>query len=117
MRSGGEFRCQAKFGGVVKDSFDPSVAAREVSDRIVSWLKEKFEVKRLSYVRIDGVMRLGKDVISAEGDGGLGEFIVMEVECIEPALSWSTRGGDYVYGLKVFAQEVLRRIDINDHYQ
>ncbi|KAI5788987.1 hypothetical protein DFH27DRAFT_217111 [Peziza echinospora] len=102
---GHEFRCQARFGGVYVDSIDPPVPAREVSDRIVSWLKDKFGVERLSYVRVDGVMRSGNVSIPAEGEVALGEFVVMEVECIEPALSWPTRGGDN--GLKLFAQEVL----------
>jgi len=70
----GEFRCQAEFGGGITELAPSQVPAKaiEVAEKIMRYLNEN--VGMATYCRVDGV--IGTD----------GEFVLMEVEGIEPHL-------------------------------
>ncbi|CZR68603.1 uncharacterized protein PAC_18502 [Phialocephala subalpina] len=77
-----EFRCQKEFGGTVIDDVDPPRVALEVAQRLVDWLQGKFGMHGgVDYMRVDGVVN------------EQGNFVLMEVECIEPELFYGCRGG------------------------
>lgn len=71
----GEFKCQAEFGGGIAELTlaDVPETAVMTAQKIVRWLSEKFHVEVVPYCRIDGVIREG-------------QFVLMEVEAIEPHL-------------------------------
>lgn len=71
----GEFKCQAEFGGGIAElaSADVPEIAVATAQNIVQWLGEKFQLEVVPYCRIDGVIREG-------------QFVLMEVEAIEPHL-------------------------------
>ena len=80
----GEFRCQAEFGGSTQELNRNEVpqGALETTQQLVRYMEEQFEAgseegrgKGLVCARIDGIMR-GED------------FVLMEIEAIEPHL-WS----------------------------
>lgn len=69
-----EFRCQAEYGGDTTELSIDQVPAQaiKVAERIMAYLDSS--VGRTTYCRIDGVIR------------DSGEFVLMEVEAIEPHL-------------------------------
>ncbi|KAF8476247.1 hypothetical protein BDZ91DRAFT_212016 [Kalaharituber pfeilii] len=81
-----EFRCQAKFGGTRDDTVPPPAVAREAGDRVLRWLDAKFGGE-VVYVRVDGVVR------QPSQSGAKPEFLIIEVECIEPILFLEGEGG------------------------
>ena len=87
----GEFRCQGEFGGSVAEigKVDVPKNALETAHGIMSYMTKKFPPRmtgngksqeRIVYARIDGIMK---------GD----EFLLMEVEAIEPHLWLETDAG------------------------
>jgi glutathione synthase/RimK-type ligase-like ATP-grasp enzyme len=71
----GEFRCQAEFGGDEREIKPEEVPeqARQTAAKVMHFLNEK--VGEVTYCRIDGVVRKLT-----------GEFVLMEIEAIEPDL-------------------------------
>lgn len=67
----GEFRVQSQFGGTTA-RLDPPQAARDAAQRVLA-LSEQRAGASLCYARVDGVMVAG-------------EFLLMELEAIEPFL-------------------------------
>jgi len=92
----GEFRCQAEFGGGIRElkSGEIPKSASEVAWKCVRYMEERFLApggpQGLPYMRVDGVMR--ED----------GEFVIMELEGIEPHLWIETAEdescGELMYG-------------------
>lgn len=76
----GEFRCQTKFGGGIRElkAGEIPASASEVGWKCVRYMEQRFlalgGLQELPYMRVDGVMR---------EDGG---FVIMELEGIEPHL-------------------------------
>lgn len=73
--SKGHFKCQAEFGGGIADIPLENVpeSAVTTAQEIIKWLGRKFQVEVVPYCRVDGVVRKG-------------QFVLMEVEAIEPHL-------------------------------
>ena len=71
----GEFKCQAEFGGGIAElsTCETPKQAVGAAQRIIDWLGLRFGTALMPYCRIDGVMSNG-------------EFVLMEVEGIEPHL-------------------------------
>ncbi|KAF8423421.1 hypothetical protein EV426DRAFT_642926 [Tirmania nivea] len=99
-----EFRCQVRYGGTQDDTQDPPQVAREIGDQLICWLEKRFGEHGVAYVRIDGLLRA-----ATKPESGQLEFVIMEVECIEPYLYWNQRGGEY--GLARFVDRVIFRVD------
>lgn len=70
----GDFRCQVEFGGDVIEIGESKIPkkAKDTAERVVQWINKG--LGPLVYCRIDGIMR--ED----------GEFVLMELEAIEPDL-------------------------------
>ncbi|KIM96704.1 hypothetical protein OIDMADRAFT_148009 [Oidiodendron maius Zn] len=91
-----EFRCQKDFGGTVIDDVEPPKVALDVAERLVDWLQGKFGMHGVvDYMRVDGVVN------------EQGNFVLMEVECIEPELFYGYRGG--AKAVTKFAEIILTR--------
>jgi len=99
-----EFRCNQEYGGTIDDTQDLPQVAREIGDQLMRWLEKRFGKHGLAYVRIDGVLQA-----ATTPESGRLEFVTMEVECIEPILHWSRRGGED--GLARFADRVIFAVD------
>lgn len=74
--TGGDFRVQARHGGVTT-KFDPPAEAIEYCDRLSAWLAQKFGAPPM-YARLDGTMISGAD--------GKRSFILVECEILDPYL-------------------------------
>ena len=70
----GDFRCQAEFGGEIKEIDIEKVPLESIqtAERVIRYLEER--VGKTTYCRVDGVFR----------DNG--DFVLMELEAIEPHL-------------------------------
>jgi glutathione synthase/RimK-type ligase-like ATP-grasp enzyme len=70
----GDFRCQAEFGGGIAELRMDEVpeAAKKTAEEVMRYMNS--EVGAVSYCRVDGVLR------------DTGDFVLMEVEAIEPHL-------------------------------
>lgn len=70
----GEFRCQEEFGSNVQEISEPEVptSAKDTANKVMLWLEEN--IGNAYYCRVDGIMK---------DDGN---FVLMELELIEPEL-------------------------------
>lgn len=108
--SKGEFRCQSEFGGDICELERCEVPALAVKTawKVVRLLERRFlglDRRHLVYVRVDGVVRQS------------GEFVIMEVEAIEPHL-WletSCQAGGYEPLCEALLGSVRKHTALNCH--